>query len=676
MPTKSKTAQRRSAVNGGPFYRDMALREEDSKGDEHGVRLAFSSEAPVERWLPDIGRGLEILDHSPRSVRLGRLNGGAAVLLNHDPDQYAGRVEEGSATLGNDRIGRVAVLYADTEEGQRLARNVPRGFYKHSSFGYRVHKVRVEKQEGNKLPIFRAVDWEPFEVSFATVPADQSVGVGRSDEASQPNTIEVINMPRKKRDNQNDDDIDLDFEDDDETGDETVTEGTRSAEIRAGSQDDSGSTQLEELNSTRGRLEERNRVRGIHQLADRYRDIPGVSEMVRKMIADGAPVSKFEEFIAPKVREYIDHLAHQTPSHNLGMGSREAKNYSFVRALRALHAIHYQEGKPDKIAPFEMRVSREVAERLDTEPRGLYVPHDVLDQSAWPIMRDSPRVMYRDAPMGVATTNTVAAALVGTAHLAGSFIEALRPSTIVMAAGAQVLPGLDQNVSIPKQTGRGSWGWIAEDADAAETEVAIGSVTLSPKTIAGRVPITRRLMKQATPAVEQIVRGDIILGIAEAIDDAALEGTGLSGQPEGLVNITGVLTQAVVDAGMAPTWAEALGFVTTVAAQNALRPGAAYVTTPALWGTMQATPKVASSGGAGFVMENGQVGQYPVLMGTQLTAATLIFGAFSQMLVGMWGVLDLLVDVYSESTKGRTVLKVFQDVDVNVRHPQAFCIGT
>jgi HK97 family phage major capsid protein len=139
--------------------------------DSRTVSLAFSSEAPVERaW------GREVLDHDPRSVRLGRLTDGGPVLLDHDPTKHIGVVEQ--VRIGKDRVGRAVVRFGRGPEADAAFRDVVDGIRRHVSVGYQIHDAVEEMANGQS--VYRVKDWEPYELSLVAIPADASVGIGRS----------------------------------------------------------------------------------------------------------------------------------------------------------------------------------------------------------------------------------------------------------------------------------------------------------------------------------------------------------------------------------------------------------------------------------------------------------------------------------------------------------------
>ncbi|HHW4681245.1 MAG TPA: HK97 family phage prohead protease, partial [Xylella taiwanensis] len=137
------------------------------------VELAFSSEAAeVPTWW-----GLEVLGHGPGEVRMQRLNDGAALLMDHNHRDQIGVIE--SASIDSDQRGRAVVRFGRSERAEEIFRDVIDGIRKHVSVGYFAHAMELIEKRGDE-PVYRVTDWEPFEISIVGVPADPSVGVGRS----------------------------------------------------------------------------------------------------------------------------------------------------------------------------------------------------------------------------------------------------------------------------------------------------------------------------------------------------------------------------------------------------------------------------------------------------------------------------------------------------------------
>ena len=347
-------------------------------------------------------------------------------------------------------------------------------------------------------------------------------------------------------------------------------------------------------------------------------------------------------------------IIEKTPKTEIGLSEKERQSYSFMRAITAAATGNW------KGAEFELECSRAVSESLGREARGFFVPYEI----------------QRDA-MGTASGTGIsdAGALVGTDHMDNMFIDRLRAESVIGRLGAQMLTGLVGDVDIPKLTGGATFYWVAEDGDVTDSTGTVGMLSLSPKTVGGAIPLTRKLMKQSAPSVEAMMRNDLILGMALAIDASAIAGTGLANQPKGILATTGVNTQTVADAAAGagvPTFAEMVGFETALADDNALRGSLAYLTTPSINGGLKTKPIDAGSGL--MVNMNGMVNGYRTYGNTNVTAKKVIFGNFNDVIIGMWGVLDLVADTSTKAASGGLVLRAFQDIDVGIRHPESFCI--
>jgi HK97 family phage major capsid protein/HK97 family phage prohead protease len=584
--------------------------------DNRSIELAFSSEAPVSRW-----EGEEILDHSPESVRLGRLRDGGAVLVDHDPSDHIGTVDR--VSIDDDRRGRVTVRLGKSERATEIWNDINDGIRKHVSVGYRVHKAVVEERdEDGDLVSYRVTDWEPHEVSFVSIPADASVGIGRSEDVAEPLQInektQVKTMPEVKE----------------------VVE-TPAVDVEAITAD--------------ARTAELERIREIEAQGERF----DLGEDARQFIKDGKTADEFRSHTLDALEErskmniqtqaaiQSTTTAPGSVSH-IGLTEGESKRYSLMNAIRAAVKGDWSG------AEFERECSVAVADAYGKEARGFYLPAEVME---------------RVQTVGSATKG---GDLVATDHLAGSFIDSLRAQSTIGQLGATFLTGLVGDVDIPRKNGSASFQWLSEDGDVSDTDLLLGHVPMSPKTVAGSVAMSRRLLKQSAPSIEQLVLQDLIDGAALAIDAAAYAGTGSSNQPLGIINQTGINSVTFVDPAN-PTYEEMVALETALANQNALMGSLQYVTTPGIRGALKTARKDDGSGL--FVLENNMANGYGVISTTNIPTDTMLFGNFSDLIVGMWGVLDINPDTAAKAASGGLVLRVFQDIDIAVRHAKSFAVS-
>lgn len=180
-----------------PMRRDFfqgAIRAADEGGaaeDFRRVMLSLSSEEPCQRWF-----GAEILCHDPDAVDLSRLQELGVVLFNHDRNTVIGRVDSVELDEQEHKL-RAEVVFDDDEESERVYQKVKSGTLKGVSVGYAVdvwEEVEAGDMSSNgrfEGPCSVATRWTPYELSIVSVPADPTVGVGRSyDEKGGENDME------------------------------------------------------------------------------------------------------------------------------------------------------------------------------------------------------------------------------------------------------------------------------------------------------------------------------------------------------------------------------------------------------------------------------------------------------------------------------------------------------
>lgn len=172
--------------------------------------------------------------------------------------------------------------------------------------------------------------------------------------------------------------------------------------------------------------------------------------------------------------------------------------------------------------------------------------------------------------------------------------------------------------------------------------------------------------------IESFIRNELAMRLALAIDDKAINGDGASNTPTGILHTTGIGSVAFGSQG-APTFANIVDIETQVSQDNALMGSLAYMTTASMAGSLKQTAKDTGSGQ--FILANGQANGYNVAVTNQCAAHTAIFGNWADLVIAMWGGLDINVDTSTGSTSGTVRVVALQDVDVAVRHAQSFAKG-
>lgn len=263
---------------------------------------------------------------------------------------------------------------------------------------------------------------------------------------------------------------------------------------------------------------------------------------------------------------------------------------------------------------------------------------------------------------------TSGASLIGVDHRADQFIGPLRNSLLVKALGVRTLSGLVGNVDIPKAGNVLSVGWITDGQNAPSSDKTFSSVTMSPKHVAGVTEMSRQLILQSAPTIEALVRDDLSFAIAAAVDSAIISGSGAAGQPLGLLHRPGIHTTTVP-----ATWSDVLDAEQVLRGAN-IEPSGWYTNTA----VQTSLRKVLKSNvaGAQYIAGPSSIGDLPSASSNAAPAKTAILGDWSQVLVGQWGAVELLVNPFAEGPyqRGGVLVRAFATVDVQCRHDEAFVI--
>jgi HK97 family phage major capsid protein/HK97 family phage prohead protease len=611
------------------------------------VELSFSSEVEYERWF-----GIEVLSHDADAVDLSRLQNGAPLLWMHSWDDQRGVVE--SVRIDGDRVGRAVVRLSKSPAGEQLLQDIADKIITKVSVGYLVNGMKLTEERGD-IDVYTVTSWQPYEISMVSVPADDTVGVGRSmqtpqeeNEPQRSNNAPSINENPSARTNLTMEKITRDA-----TGNLVRAKVDAEGKIlevlevieRAGA--DAAAAQ------TRGADAERARVRAISELGKAY----GQSEKAMQFIADGKSPEDFQRELLHDfaVQRSAKPLAEQEAEAGIGLTKKEVRQYSIMRAVRAM--LPDATSADREAGKFELECSSAAAQRYGKTPKGIIIPGDVL--------------MDRAFGTGAAGTSGNGAAAIATNLLAGSFIDILRKRAWVMKR-ARTMAGLVGNVDIPKQTATTQAYWVGEGGAPTAGTPGLDQITFTPKTVGAYTDITRRLMMQATPDAESIVRDDILKVMALEIDRVAIYGTGTEYQPKGLKNYTGVHAVSLATPG-APAYTEYVQMETLIALDNADVDNMSYAFNAAIRGKAKTTLQFPNVNGSQRIWEPGNtINGYETNVSNQIASGDVFFGNWNDLVVAMWGGLELRVDPYALSTSGGLRLIALQDLDVNLRRVESF----
>ena len=571
-----------------------------SKEEDRVIEFPFASEEPVERMY-----GNEVLEISERAMDMSRLNTGAPLLFQHDADKIVGVVER--AYIKGKR-GFARVRLANNELGREMQELISDNIIRNVSFGYKINEMEADK---STTPVtYRATDFQPFEISLVTVPADfKNVGIGRA----------LTNNEGKQ------------------TASAVTSKPTEESKVEPN---------LENEAAIRAEASkaQRKEVADMLALGQRTQNV----ELAQDFIANSRSLEDLRSALLEKMG--VEEKPIQAKDAEIGLTEKETRQFSFLRALKAL--AHPTDAAAQRAAAFEFEVSEAAQAKTGKEARGLLIPADVLGYGR------------RDLTVGTASAG---GDLVATDLLSDSFIDLLRKSLVLQGAGANVLTGLQGMVAIPRQSGGATTYHVAENSNITESALTVDQVALQPRTIGALTDYSRRLLLQSSIDVENLVRQDLAQQIAIEIENQAINGTGTNSKPLGILNVTGINTESGVAAFSDFVNAEA-----ALSTDNALNGSLGYLMNSALRGTMKVTEKASNT--AQFVYESDNtINGYPAYVSNSMPASTAVFANFSDILIGLWSGLDIMVDPYTGSAAGTVRVVAMQDYDVAVRHPESIC---
>lgn len=310
----------------------------------------------------------------------------------------------------------------------------------------------------------------------------------------------------------------------------------------------------------------------------------------------------------------------------------------------------------------ELEYSQETERRTGRKAQGAFVPLSLLER------RDG-----GDPPPPPVNTTTTASELVPTIHRPDQYIGPLREALVARRLGVRVLTGLSGNLSIPKYGSGLTTGWVAEGGAVPDGEMGFDQVELKPSHVGGKAEMSRQLIQQSSPAIERLIRDDLAFLIAKQIDAAIIAGTGNSNQPKGILNFTDTQTGTLDSVN----WKAVLEMAQKLEDEELF--GGAWLTTGTGKTILSSTLKEA--GLPGYLLENGSMAGRPLHVTRALTSGVdgepVILGDFSQILLGIWSELDVLVNPFAEPaySRGGVIVRAMATVGIACRHEQAFVIA-
>jgi HK97 family phage major capsid protein/HK97 family phage prohead protease len=582
-------------IEAGILYRKASLSLVGSMDDSGLVTCSISSDIPCLRWY-----GMEILSHAPGAANLDRVQAGACPFIaDHDTSKLIGKVI--SVQLDGHRA--IATIKMGTSElAAEILRDMQAGIRTEVSIGYRIDEMEPTGEDEDGVPTFKGTKWTLYEVSSVTIPADITVGLGRSIE--QTNITQVVENKGAK---------------------------------------------MEQKSMKQSNIENILAIGKIHNMEKE------AAEALRK----GMDADVFRKIVLAKLEAQsaaLPQIAHFESDYGLGLSKREQKEFSLSRAVEALAS-----GDMSR-AGLELETHKEIARQMGPTrgKQSLYVPFEALVGT---------RAM---------TTASQGAAFVSSELRGDLFIDVLRNQAKVIEAGATIIRGLTSDVDIPRQTGATTGYWIAEGADVtAESAPTYDNVSLQFKTVGGYVDWTRKQRIQSCLDIENLLRQDLTATLGLALDLGSIAGTGLAGQPTGIISTTGI-GAVTLGAGPVVTWANILEMESDLATENTLTGRTGYMFGGDIMKLLKQTER--TSGNGRYLLdlsESDKLNGHPWHVTNQVPAGKILFGNWADLLIGIFGPgIEISVDPYTLGKSGGLRIIAFLSCDVALRNAKSFTLAS
>ncbi|EAM6533174.1 phage major capsid protein [Salmonella enterica] len=641
-------------------------------GDDRIVELAFSSEAPYSRIYTDQNGDpvelKEILVHDKDAVDLDVLNDKASLLFNHEFDNHIGVVVPGSARIDEDGVGRALVKFSQVGQlANETYDKVKEGTMSKVSVGYTVLEGYADFSKG----VYYVTKWQPYEISIVSVPADSSVGVGRS-----LNTI--TDEPANNEENR-EVEVETEIKPEEEIRSEEnkEQEELNNEESNSGTGDRSDRSEIveeEKVTPEETRSEEENKNENSEELntdtqeSDDERQNNTETGEEEKPVEVEKPFKRSQED-TDEIRAIGKHLNISEDEIQRAIEDKEITVESFKqRALNInTESKTFAKGKnnmTDTIKTLETRFDLSAALRSLSQEKALEGAEAEYSQE---MARQAAQRGRAQRSNSVFVPTSALAPVVGTEIRHDSFVDLLLEKSVLGALGVNTLTGLTAPISLPRmnKNATDAFGFVNENGEGALSDVAFDGVPMSMKTFTGAVAISRQSML-SMPNVGALVAEHLIKASRIKLEKLILGN-------EEVANARAGLVKQLIDAGKVVkcglTHKDFLVEIAKLTDAGVDEAQIALAMRGALAADLAST--LRDQAVAGYIMENGKIANRPVHTSGVLAEGAILAGDFSALTIGEWAGLEIDVDTTSLRAKGGTAVRVWADLDWAVSNPDA-----
>ncbi|ENC4058797.1 phage major capsid protein [Escherichia coli] len=645
----------------------------EGHNDQYEFEIAFSSEQPYQRQFWDEQNQEmvvldEILVHTPEAVDLSRLNNNAPLLFNHNFDNHIGVVC--NARIDADNVGRALVKFSKHGTLANDIRNkVIEGTMEKISVGYDIKEYHIDYTKGQLI----VTKWAPYELSFVTVPADDTVGLNRS-----LNTI-TVNL-EAKRDMTKEQIEEIKEEQESAQVEETPVEENKESEV-----EETQERQVEE-NKEDENLEDGKDAEHPESVDDDSSTVRETEEVKEEREAAPVEEEKIEE-VAERSEE--DELEIREIARELLIDDEELKRALAIKDMtpeafrtKALNnLVNAQRNNEQQIKDSKMEktfdLNNVIRSLVDGEALGANEAKFSAMAATATMQRGRaarggsvfvPAAAMRAAAAG--NTKATLTAVTDEKLLTESYIEMLLPASCLGRLGVTVLSGLNSPIAVPKMTASSveAFGFVDENGAAPESHAEFSNVKMAPKTFAGGNPISRQSLK-TVPNIATLITDHINKAVRIKLEQLILSDKENARGPAGLVKQ--LVDASRVTKKTAFSYKDLLKEIAALTDAGVPAQAIKFAMSGATAAELESTPKSDRGDAQGFIMENGKIAGYEVVTSGVIPADTIVLGDFSGIIVGEWGGLELDLDDSTYRAQSAIVPRVWLDLDYVVAQPEA-----
>ncbi|EBC2658686.1 phage major capsid protein [Salmonella enterica] len=641
-------------------------------GDDRIVELAFSSEAPYSRIYTDQNGDpvelKEILVHDKDAVDLDVLNDKASLLFNHEFDNHIGVVVPGSARIDEDGVGRALVKFSQVGQlANETYDKVKEGTMSKVSVGYTVLEGHADFSKG----VYFVTKWQPYEISIVSVPADSSVGVGRSLNTS---VDEPANNEEKREV-----EVETEIKPEEEIRSEEnkEQEELNNEESNSGTGDRSDRSEIveeEKVTPEETRSEEENKNENSEELntdtqeSDDERQNNTETGEEEKPVEVEKPFERSQED-TDEIRAIGKHLNISEDEIQRAIEDKEITVESFKQ--RALNNITesktFAKGKnnmTDTIKTLENRFDLSVAMRSLAEGKALNGAEAEYSQE---MARKAAQRGRAQRGNSVFVPTSALAPVAGTEIRNDSFVELLMKKSVLGSLGVNVLSGLTAPIAVPRMSegALDAFGFVAENGVSQNSDVKFDNVPMSLHTFTGGVPVTRQAML-TMPNIGALIAEHILKASRIKLEQAILSAGANANARDGIVK---QLTDAGLVTETALTYKAFLAEIAKLTDAGVDEAAIKFAMRGALKADLAST--LRDEGVSGYIIgENDKLANRPVHSSGVLEAGQILVGDFSAITIGEWEGLEIDLDDTTFRSQGAIVPRVWCDLDWAVTDKQ------